>query len=98
MTLEEVSFMLVRKRSVPPLKISRRPLPEGSGSYIPAGKDVSVTDQQVMLGWRSVGDTKPTLKKKKQWMKAVILYEHYHTQTLHHVGGGRYSMFAFTLR
>lgn len=28
MTLEEVSFMLVRKRSVPPLKISRRPLPD----------------------------------------------------------------------
>lgn len=66
MTLEEVSFMLVRKRSVPPLKISKRPLPEGSGSYIPAGKDVKVTDQQEMLSWRSMGDTKHTLMNKKQ--------------------------------
>lgn len=32
MTLEDVSFMLVRKRSVPPFKISKKPLPGCSGS------------------------------------------------------------------
>lgn len=38
MTLEEVSLMLVRKRSVPPLKISKSPLPDWSGSYTPTGE------------------------------------------------------------
>lgn len=32
MTLEDVSLMLVRKRSVPPFKISKKPLPGWSGS------------------------------------------------------------------
>ena len=37
MTFEEVSLILVRKRSVPPLRMSRKPLPDWSGSdpYIP---------------------------------------------------------------
>lgn len=38
MTLEEVSLMLVRKRPVPSRKISMKPLPDWSGSYMPVGE------------------------------------------------------------